>query len=157
MKLTTNQIGWTFVAGQAILLVLLIVLPGASDWPSPFVLKLLGQAFFFGGLLLIVAASLRLGTSLTPTPVPTSGGQLKTGGLYSLVRHPIYTGVLTMVIGIIIRSRSLLVLVIGVATIGFFYVKSSWEEGQLRRRYADYDAYASRTPRFVPRFGRGRS
>ncbi len=157
MKLTTNQIGWTFVAGQAILLVLLMVLPGASDWPSPFPLYLLGRILFFGGLLLIVVASLRLGTSLTPTPVPTSGGQLKTGGLYSLVRHPIYTGVLAVVLGIIIRSRSILVLIVGTATIGFFYVKSNWEEGQLRRRYPDYGIYASTTPRFIPRLGRKRS
>ena len=157
MKLTINQIGWAFVAGQAILLVLLIVLPGASDWPSPFALYLIGRVFFFGGLLLIVIASMRLGTSLTPTPVPTSGGQLKTAGLYSLVRHPIYTGVLAVVIGIIIRSRSFLVLVVGVVTIGFFYVKSSWEEGQLRRRYPDYGLYASKTPRFIPRLTRNRS
>lgn len=156
MKLTTNQIGWAFVAGQAILLVLLIVLPGAGDWPSPLPLFLIGRVLFFGGLLLIVAASLRLGTSLTPTPVPISGGQLKTGGLYSLVRHPIYTGVLAVVLGIIIRSRSFVVLVIGAATIGFFYVKSSWEEGQLRRRYPDYGIYASRTPRFIPRLNRKR-
>ncbi len=154
MKLTTNQIGWAFVAGQAILLVLLMVLPGASDWPSPFPLYLLGRILFFGGLLLIVVSSLRLGTSLTPTPVPTSGGQLRTAGPYSLVRHPIYTGVLAVVVGIIIRSRSFVVLAVGAATIAFFYVKSNWEEGQLRRRYPDYDAYASRTPRFVPRLNR---
>ncbi len=154
MRLTRHQIGWAFVAAQAILLILLVLLPGKDHWPSPLLIDLLGLLLFYGGLLLVVVASLGLGSSLTPTPVPTSGGRLRTSGLYSLVRHPIYTGVLSLVVGIILRSRNVLVLVIGIATIAFFYRKSEWEEQQLRRRYPDYDSYATRTPRFVPRLSR---
>lgn len=154
MRLRTNQIGWLFVAAQVVLLVLLVLLPTKDHWPSNSGLTLVGNVLFYGGILLIVVASTRLGSALTPTPVPTSGGELRTSGLYGLVRHPIYTGVLSVVIGIAIGSRSLVTLAVGIVTIGFFYVKSHWEEQQLRRRYGNYDHYASQTPRFVPRLGR---
>ncbi len=153
--MTTSQKGWGFVIAQAVFLIGLILLPGRSDWPSTTVLSLAGSVLFWGGLGLVVVASLGLGRSLTPTPVPVASGKLTTSGLYGLVRHPIYTGVLSIVVGIILRSRSIVVLAVGVITIIFFYVKSSWEEDQLRDRYPDYDDYAGRTPRFIPFTKRG--
>jgi len=67
------------------------------------------------------------------------------------MRHPIYTGVLTIVAGIVLRSGSVIQALVGVATVAFFTVKAKWEEGQLRERYADYDSYAAEVPRFLPR------
>ena len=148
--MTTHQKGWAFVLAQGVFLVVLILLPGGNDWPSFTALDLLGSVLFWGGLVLVGIASLGLGRALTPTPVPTAAGELTTSGLYGLVRHPIYTGVLSIVVGIVLRSRSIVVLVVGVVTIAFFYVKSSWEENQLRSHYDGYEAYARRTPRFIP-------
>lgn len=150
MPLITKQKGWAFVLGQALVLGILIVLPGRSDWPSYAPVRLLGSALFFGGLALVLFAGTRLGSALTPTPVPTSSAQLNTSGLYGLVRHPIYSGVLSIVIGMVLRSRSFVTLAVGITAVAYFYWKSSWEEQQLRDRYPEYDAYARRTPRFVP-------
>jgi len=102
-------------------------------------------------LVAVGVAALRLGAALTPTPVPTERGTLITGGLYTFVRHPIYTGVLIIVVGLVIRSGSLLTLLVGVATVWFFNAKAAWEEARLAERYPDYPAYAAVTPRFVPR------
>ena len=68
-----------------------------------------------------------------------------------MVRHPIYTGVLTIVAGIVLRSASYVHALIGVGTVLFFIVKSSWEEAQLRDAYPGYSDYAARTPRFLPK------
>jgi protein-S-isoprenylcysteine O-methyltransferase Ste14 len=103
-----------------------------------------------GGLAGIGVASLRLGSALTATPVPTERGSLTTGGLYRYVRHPIYTAVLGIVIGLVIRSGSVPSLAVGLATVGFFNVKARWEERRLAVAYPDYAAYAARTPRFIP-------
>ncbi len=147
--------GWLFVAMQGVLLVALILLPGRDDWPTPGWLTSFGYALILGGLAIIVIASLRLGSSLTPTPVPTSRGQLTTSGFYRYVRHPIYTGVLAIVTGMTIRSGSLIGLAIGVAAFVFFNSKAEWEEARLAERYPGYEAYASTTPRFVPQPWKG--
>lgn len=143
--------GWLFVAAQAVLLVVLVALPGGSAWPTPAPVRVLGIVLVAAGLALMGAAALRLGPALTPTPVPSARGELTTGGLYDLVRHPIYSGVLTAVVGIVARSGSLVTLAVGVATVAFFSLKARWEEARLAERYPDYPAYAARTPRFIPR------
>jgi len=144
-------VGWLFVAGQVVLLVALVLLPGRDDWPTPSWLWMLGQVAVLAGLAVIVVASLRLGGGLTPTPVPNARGHLATGGLYRHVRHPIYTGVLLIVAGLTVRSGSGVTLAVAAVTLVFFDRKARWEEARLRERYEGYGAYASRTPRFVPR------
>jgi len=145
-----RRLGWLFVAAQVVLLVSLVLLPGGSAWPTPGWVEGVGLAISLFGALLAVVASRRLGPALTPTPVPTERGELTTAGLYGLVRHPIYTGVLSIVLGIVVRSGSVLVLAVGAVTLVFFTVKARWEEGQLLARYPTYRSYASTVPRFFP-------
>jgi len=82
--------------------------------------------------------------------VPRDGGQLRTDGPYAHVRHPIYTGVLLIVVGITVRSGSGLVLALAAVTVAFFHGKARFEEGLLAERYPEYPCYAARTPRFLP-------
>ncbi len=149
--MTDRLAGWLFVAAQAVLLVALVVLPRADHWPVPTWLNVIGYGLMAVGFALVVVAGLRLGPSLTPTPVPTEHGRLTTTGLYRISRHPIYTGVLAIVAGITVRSASYAVAAVGLLTVAFFTVKARWEEDRLRERYADYDAYAAATGRFLPR------
>lgn len=147
--------GWVFVGVQLALLVAVLVAPSGDAWPTPGWLSTAGRILSFVGVAVGIAAALGLGTSLTPTPVPTDRGQLTTTGLYRHVRHPIYTGVLAIVAGIVIRSGSVVTLVLGLAILAFFTAKARWEEGQLLEHYPGYAAYANRTPRFVPRLTPG--
>lgn len=152
-----TRTGWLFVAAQAVLLITLVALPADDAWSTPGWLQAIGLVAVVGGVALVAIAALRLGPALTPTPVPTEAGALTTDGLYRFVRHPIYSGVLAAVIGVTIRSGSIPVLVVAVVTVGFFHLKARWEEERLTERYPDYPAYASVTPRFLPRpsqFGR---
>ena len=59
-------------------------------------------------------------------------------------------GVLSIVVGLTLRSGSVVTLSVALVTVVFFDRKARWEEAQLRERYPDYAEYASRTPRFVP-------
>jgi protein-S-isoprenylcysteine O-methyltransferase Ste14 len=145
-----RTIGWAFVAGQVVLLVALVLLPGGDDWPTPSWVWMVGQVFVIAGFVVMIVASLGLGRGLTPTPVPNARGERITRGLYRYVRHPIYTGVLSIVVGLTLRSGSVVTVVLAVVTVLFFDRKARWEEAQLRERYPDYADYASHTPRFVP-------
>lgn len=151
-----RQVGWVFVGAQVVLLVTLVVLPERDDWPTPGWVEAVGVGLVVIGVVVVAAASLRLGAALTPTPVPRSGAALATGGWYGIVRHPIYSGVLLVVAGLVVGSGSLVALVVGIVTWLFFHLKASWEERRLRAVHPGYDAYADRTPRFVPSVRRRR-
>lgn len=152
--MTTRRIGWLFVGAQVVLLLALVALPGSDHWPTPGSLVAASWFISLVGVALGLVAALRLGSSLTPTPVPSGRGELTTTGVYGLVRHPIYTAVLGIVIGIILRSGNLVAAAVGVVVILFFNVKARWEERQLAEHFSGYPEYASRTPRFVPRMRR---
>lgn len=149
-----SAVGWAFVLIQAVLLIALVVLPTGDAWPTPAALIILAGMFIGLGLVGVAIAALRLGPALTPTPVPTERGTMVTGGLYRFVRHPIYTAVLIIVIGLTVRSGSLLTLIVAAATVAFFNIKARWEEARLSERYVDYQTYAAVTPRFIPRLNR---
>jgi protein-S-isoprenylcysteine O-methyltransferase Ste14 len=106
---------------------------------------------FWVGVAVAVVAGIALGRSLTATPVPNARGTLRTSGPYRLVRHPIYTGVVLIVVAVAIRSGSAFGIALGAVTIGFFNIKASWEEQRLRARFSNYAHYSSETPRFIPR------
>ena len=52
------------------------------------------------GLAGMGVAGLGLGRGLTATPVPNRSAQLRTGGLYAWVRHPLYTALLVFAVGV---------------------------------------------------------
>lgn len=150
-QMSNRAIGWTFVVAQALLIGALIVIPPADHFSLPAWLRTTLDVVFWVGVALAVIAGVVLGRSLTATPVPTSVATLRTSGPYRLVRHPIYTGVLLIVVAMAIRSGNVAGLGLGAATVGFFHWKASWEEDRLTERFDGYADYAARTPRFLPR------
>ncbi len=145
-----TALAWLFVAVQFVLLIAIALLPPGSAWTVPRWLDNVGRACEIVGAVVLVAAIVNLGRSLTPLPTPIEHGVLRVGGLYRWVRHPIYAGIMALVVGVSIRSASVPVAAASLALIVWFMVKARWEEGHLRRRYPGYAAYAARTPRFVP-------
>lgn len=145
-----TALAWLFVIVQFGLLMLIAALPAGDDWTVSRWLDDLGIVLEVIGAAGLVLGIINLGRSATPLPTPIEHGVLKVRGLYRWVRHPIYAAIMALVIGASIRSASVAVAAASLALIGWFMLKSRWEEQHLRRRYPDYDRYASRTPRFVP-------
>ncbi len=88
-----------------------------------------------------------LGQGLTPYPEPPGGSSLVETGIYRLVRHPIYGGVVLGCLGLSIAAGSLPAVAASVLTGAFFWVKAGFEEQRLRRRFPGYAGYARRTRR----------
>ena len=145
-----TALAWLFVTVQLALLVAILVLPAGDAWPVPRWLDRLALALQLLGLAVLVVALVNLGRSLTPLPTPVPHGVLRRDGMYRVVRHPIYSGILALATGVAIRSASVWVAVATVALAGWFSLKARWEEQHLAARYPGYAAYAARTPRFVP-------
>ena len=138
------------VAGQFVLIAILVLLPGRHDWPVPAALTVVCSVATVLGLAVMVIGATGLGRGLTATPLPNAHAQLRTGGLYRFARHPIYSGLMLTMGSITVASGSgFRLLTLGVLVL-LLTVKARWEETRLTERFEGYATYTARTPRFVP-------
>lgn len=90
------------------------------------------------------------------SPEPDISARMIRSGIYSLVRHPTYSGVICAAVGFALLIGSLFSLAMAVVVTFFFYLKSRYEDGLLMRNFSGYASYLERTGRFLPRFVRRR-
>ena len=88
------------VAPAAVLLVLSPRIAPAAEIRPPFVCAVAGIVIFAAGEALRVWAKVTLGRYFTYTVMTSSDQPVITGGPYRFVRHPSYTGMLLIAIGI---------------------------------------------------------
>lgn len=106
------------------------------------------------GLVVVVAAFVQFVVEGRGTPAPVAPtAELVVGGLYRLVRNPMYVGVAAAIAGQAVMFASLgtaawlVAFVVAVTT----FVRA-YEEPTLRRTYgASYETYAAAVHRWVPR------
>ena len=145
---------WGLVAGQFALIIALILVPAGSLWDRSLLVWAVATALFVVAGLVGVLAGTRLGSNLTPNPIPKPEGTLETGGLYQYVRHPIYTAVLALALGLTTLAASLAHLAIFLILVMLLGTKARAEERLLRERFPDYRDYQARVGRFIPGIGR---
>lgn len=145
--------GESWVIAQMVLLALWLAVTAATGrLTAPARLdSWLGAALAGGGLVLALASWRALGRSLTPFPAPAQGGRLVETGPYRFLRHPIYTGVVMVLVGTGGAFRSGPGMVVGMSLLVFFAAKSRYEEGRLRLVYPGYESYQKRVRyRLIP-------
>ncbi len=84
------------------------------------------------------------------SPTPKSDTALVERGIYSRVRHPIYSSVLLGTLGASLAHGHVAGLGVWVVIVVFFTYKSLYEETLLQTQYPQYGQYMTRTGRFVP-------
>lgn len=149
--------GGLWVAAQLVALIVAFGLPFAVPsawvpWPTSLAgpVRWVGWVVLASGLFLAFAGLAALGKDLTPLPEPREGGSLRTGGVYGLVRHPIYGGIVLAALGVSLQSGSILGMSGALVALGFFDLKARAEEQRLESAYPDYTAYRRRTKRLIP-------
>lgn len=147
--------GAGFVVVQAILLGILFFGPThlnpdtSMDAPKGFLLWC-GYGIFLLGTSIALIAAINLGKNLTPLPKPKENAELIQRGLYRLVRHPIYFGVIVLSIGWGLIQQSVLVWLYIVIIAIFFDIKSRKEERWLVERFSTYADYQGRVRKLIP-------
>jgi protein-S-isoprenylcysteine O-methyltransferase Ste14 len=120
-------------------------------------LTLLGLLVTLAGATLAIWGRLRLGRWFTGTFGVKVGHELVTDGPYGLTRHPMYTGLLLMVLGAAFAWDSALTLLLALLLIAPFFIHTVHEEALFERHFGEaYRDYQRRVPRLVPFARRGR-
>ena len=79
-------------------------------------------------------------------------GQLAVGGPYASIRHPQYVAFVAILLGFLLQWPTLLTLLMFPFLLLMYARLSVHEEAEMRQRFGTaFDAYAARTPRFLPR------
>lgn len=146
--------GTLMVIIQFILLISVLFQPKGQVWDMTPELSVLAMFLTFGGLAISVFGIFGLGPAMSVLPQPSSKGQLKTTGIYSKIRHPIYSGLVVMCAGICVSSRAIIPIVATILLAVLFMFKARFEENLLLKKYTEYAAYASHTGRFIPGLGK---
>jgi protein-S-isoprenylcysteine O-methyltransferase Ste14 len=118
---------------------------------NPFNLRVAGTIIYTIGLLTAIAARFQLGDNWAniETGQVLQSQQVVARGIYGLIRHPIYTGDLLLLLGLELALNSWLVL--GVSILApVVMLKAMKEEKMLVQELSGYDAYCARTKRFIP-------
>jgi protein-S-isoprenylcysteine O-methyltransferase Ste14 len=141
------------VVAQGALFVAAVIAPKRGpEWSAGW--RLLGRGaglpLVFAGIGLTVAAFRDLGENLTPLPHPKEDATLVQGGIYGIVRHPIYSGAIFTTLGAGLltgnRTRTLL----GAAFFAFFDAKARREEAWLIEKFPAYPAYRRAVKKLIP-------
>jgi protein-S-isoprenylcysteine O-methyltransferase Ste14 len=120
-------------------------------WPSGFWPFWLGAALTVAGILFAVWAREHLGSNWSRSVTIKQGHELITTGPYAVVRHPIYTGILTGFLGVAIAISQVRGFIVFVLIFLVFWVKLRMEEEWMRSQFGEtYATYARQTAALVP-------
>jgi protein-S-isoprenylcysteine O-methyltransferase Ste14 len=112
--------------------------------------SMVGLGLMMAGAALVGRGLMDLGYNLTPLPYPRDDSELVQTGIYALVRHPLYGGLVLTAFGWGLVVASMVTLALTLVLLVFFDLKTRREEVWLRQRYKGYADYASHTRRLIP-------
>lgn len=106
-------------------------------------IHIVSNLLMFGGLLIIHRGWRR---------IHRAQGALVTDGLYAWVRHPQYSGLFLITIGLLIQWPTIVTALTWPILLAMYVRLARKEETDMDRQFGGaYRAYAARVPRFVPR------
>jgi protein-S-isoprenylcysteine O-methyltransferase Ste14 len=148
MKKTKKD--FLFVSLQ-LLLFILFVMPFQLDQSLPQLPKWPAQLAVIIGLIEVVWAYMQLRNFISAWPTPKDNSELVTWGIFAIIRHPIYSGIVLCTSGYAFYKADLYRLLVCLALLTLFYFKSAYEEKRLVERFKVYPRYKANVGRFFPK------
>lgn len=115
--------------------------PDSSGW---------GALICLVGLLIIIAGWISLGRSMSVLPKPREKSEFVRRGMYKLVRHPMYFGIIVGYFGWGMLWDSYVGYAGAVVVFVFFDIKARREERWLESKFSEYAAYKKRVKKLIP-------
>jgi protein-S-isoprenylcysteine O-methyltransferase len=143
---------WLSIAFGVGLAIVAQWIPSARVPGAPFIIRSVALGLLVGGLALRWAAILMLGRLFTVDGAIHSDRVVVQAGLYRLVRHPSYTGLLVAFLGLglfFANWLSIFALLLPI-TLAVLNRVGKEEQALLTALGSEYGAYCARTKRFIP-------
>ncbi len=128
--------------------VLAVRTPSPTLLASPIAIQIIGWLSLAIGGAIILAALLTIGWRAA---APSAQDTLVHKGIYTYVRHPIYTGMFLEFIGVFLIIPTQTVALASVLGGVWVLAQTKLEEIDLLQRLPEYREYLRQTPRFLPR------
>jgi protein-S-isoprenylcysteine O-methyltransferase Ste14 len=125
-------------------MMLLVALPPEPIGPTQ---RVISTVLVILGTSLSIWCLRQLGRSFS---IMATSRELKTGGSYAVVRHPLYGAEVLMILGVILSHGSLLAYGVGFVWLLLQIRRAQYEESVLRQTFPDYEDYARRVPMLIP-------
>jgi protein-S-isoprenylcysteine O-methyltransferase Ste14 len=110
-----------------------------------------GVALCVGGLLFCIWARFTLGRNWSGVVTFKGGHELITRGPYAIVRHPIYTGILIMLLGTVIAFGRVAGIIALPLVFWALWIKLRYEENLMREKFPEeYANYSRHVKRLIP-------
>lgn len=116
--------------------------------------QIIGFVLSISGIVGILISMRQLGKALTAMPEPKKEAPFVTSGLYKIVRHPIYSFLLTLTFGVVLVKGSISAIFIFLSLCVLLRYKYGYEDQVLREKWAEASRYQERVPALLPRFRR---
>ena len=110
----------------------------------------LGVAVSGLAITLFSLSRFSLGKNYSPCYDSYLPKSIKTSGIYSLVRHPIYSSNILLMIGIFISSGSLIIAVNTAVLLAYYIISALVEERAITKKFPKYKKYKKDTGMFIP-------
>ena len=145
--------GKLVVTLQFILLFALALLPGSKE--SSQLRSALAALLALLAVLILFRAFRDLGSALTPLPESKEGADLVTSGIYSYLRHPIYSALFLLTLAAYLWKQSGSVLITAFLLTALLLYKARYEDQILREKFPESIEFQKSIPAFLPKFRRG--
>lgn len=142
---------FVYVIIQGILFVCYLLNPKVINFDCAPLSNMLGLLLLGIGMVIIAYAIFLLRESLSPFPSPRTDAKLIQTGLYKFIRHPIYTGILCVLLGYALYTCSWFKVIISFSIYILFHFKAKYEEKKLTIFFSEYANYQKTTGRFLPK------
>jgi protein-S-isoprenylcysteine O-methyltransferase Ste14 len=152
--MTNKTIGNLLVLGQFVFIGVLFGVPPEPGFSLAQELQAALALVSLAGVAILLISFVNLGKSLTANPVPLENSTLKTSGLYSIVRHPIYLGLILLAVSAAIQKGGWIHVTSAISLLVLLSFKARFEERMLLEKFDGYAAYSAKVGRMIPLVGR---
>lgn len=155
----TQSRGWRLIVIVAVMAVFFITklngwlsaYTGALLWPQTFITGLIADAVTLTGLIVMLWARRTLGGNWSDAVAIKEEHELIERGPYRYARHPIYSGFLLMILGVVIIYGHITGLIIFAVCVAGFWFKALQEERLLTKHFPEtYPTYKARVKALIP-------
>jgi len=143
---------WWVVAQGALFVAAALAPKKGPEW-SPRWRRLgliVGLPLALTGATMTRAAFRDLGKNLTALPHPKDDATLVHDGIYGVVRHPIYSGIILATLGAGLLTGNQTRTLLGIVLLTFFDAKARREEAWLTEKFPSYPAYRRSVKKLIP-------